>query len=373
MKRVAIGNQQISNTLNTSFQITSNMSWLSDNYEKVTLGAAVTALAALGYISVKNKSDQTNAFILPTPRQNQEVEAKGLAAIDKAKVSIYMEHKINQADLDGRKVDLFTGIILFSQRDDPKNPVDLLKSDPVHAGIPNTWWMENNLDPGYGNAAERDPDDDGFSNREEYEAETDPNNAGDYPEPVTKLGVRASKPVYTTQVHIKPRVATDGGRESFFNLENKVKVPLNKTDVQVKLNEVIKFKKPLMQNRFKFAGLDKRRNANGMVDVIWVIEDLQPNKKGTQYRFDKRGDLDGHPKRSLGIMDNRATLVLNALNQETKPFEVDENTYFSLPFDPKAEKKPYLLKTIDIIKMIIVVEYLDQDGNKIEHLMPYTK
>lgn len=344
------------------------MSWLSDNYEKVTLGAAVAALAALGYISVKNKSDQTSAFILPSPKQNTEVGVVGLPGIDKAKVSMYMEHRINQADLDGRKVDLFTGIVLFSQRDDPKNPVDLLKSDPVHAGIPNTWWMENKLDPGYRNAPERDPDDDGFANREEYEAETNPNDASDYPEPVTKLQADS---VNTTQVHLKPRVATSAGRESFFNLETKVKVAVNKTDDPVKLGGVITLKKALMQKRFKFVDLDKRRNANGMVDTIWVIEDLQTNKVGTQYRFDKRGDLDGHPKRSLGIMDSKATLILNALNQEAKPFKIDENTYFSLPYDPAATKKPYLLKSVDIDKMTIVVEYLDREGNKLEHVMSY--
>ncbi len=346
------------------------MSWLSDNYEKVTLGAAVAALLALGYISLKNKGDQTNAFILPTPRPNNEVEAKGLPAIDKAKVSVYMEHKINQADLDGRKVDLFTGIVLFSQRDDPSNPVDLLKSEPVHAGIPNTWWMDNALDPGYGNAPDRDPDADGFSNREEFEAETDPNASDDYPEPVTKLAARS---VYTSQVHLKPRVAVGAGRESFFNLENKVKGPLNKTAVPVKIDNIIEFKKALMQRRFKFVDLDKRRNANGVVDTIWIVEDLQPNKVGTQYRFDKRGDLDGHPKRSLGIMDSRATLVLNALNQDNESFEIDENTRFCLPYDPNAKIKPYLIKFIDIDEKIIIVEYLDKQGNKMEHVMPFAK
>ena len=81
-----------------------------------------------------------------------------------------------------------------------------------------------------------------------------------------------------------------------------------------------------------------------MIDIIWVIEDLQPNKKGTQYRFDKRGDLDGHPDRSLGIMDSKAKLVLEALDEGDKPFEIDENTYFSLPYDGRLNKNLIFLK-----------------------------
>ena len=347
------------------------MSWLSDNYEKVTLGAAVTALLALGYISFKNKGDQADAFSLPNPKQNNEVSVDGLSDIENSKVSMYMEHRINQADLDGRKVDLFTGIVLYSKRDDPKNPVDLLKSDPVHAGVPNTWWMEHDLDPGYGNAPDRDPDDDGFANREEFEAETDPNDEKDYPEPVSKLKALS---VETTQVHLKPREVGGGGKQTLFNLQSKSGRTVNKMKPEpAAIGDIITFTKPLMQKRFKFFDLDRRRNANGLVDIIWVIEDMQPNKKGTQYRFDKRGDLDGHPERSLGIMDSKAKLVLQALDEGDKPFEIDENTYFSLPYDDAATRKPYLLKSIDLSKMTIIVEYQDKEGNKLEHVMPFPK
>ena len=347
------------------------MSWLSDNYEKVTLGAAVTALLALGYISFKNKGDQADAFSLPNPKQNNEVSVDGLSDIENSKVSMYMEHRINQADLDGRKVDLFTGIVLYSKRDDPKNPVDLLKSDPVHAGVPNTWWMEHDLDPGYGNAPDRDPDDDGFTNREEFEVETDPNDEKDYPEPVSKLKALS---VETTQVHLKPREVGGGGKQTLFNLQSKSGRTVNKMKPEpAAIGDIITFTKPLMQKRFKFFDLDRRRNANGLVDIIWVIEDMQPNKKGTQYRFDKRGDLDGHPERSLGIMDSKAKLVLQALDEGDKPFEIDENTYFSLPYDDAATRKPYLLKSIDLSKMTIIVEYQDKEGNKLEHVMPYPK
>ena len=182
---------------------------------------------------------------------------------------------------------------------------------------------------------------DGFANREEFEAETDPNDEKDYPEPVSKLKALA---VDTDQVHLKPREVSGGGKQTLFDLESKSNRRYNKTPEPIGVGDVITFQKPLMQKRFKFVDLDRRRNANGMIDIIWVIEDLQPNKKGTQYRFDKRGDLDGHPARALGIMDSKAKLVLEALDEGDKPFEIDENTYFSLPYDGRLNKNLIFLK-----------------------------
>lgn len=348
------------------------MSWLSQHYEKITLGASITAMAALGFAGLKNKQAQVNAFTLLQAKPNNEIEVPLLSDVEDTKISIYEDHKINQADLDGRKVNLFTGIILYAKRDDPQNPVDLLKSEPIHAGIPNEWWRENKLDPGFANAPERDPDKDGFNNREEYEAETDPNDMTDYPEPVTKLGV---KTVEWDQWHIKPKPVNSNGDISLFNLETPRKVRKNRTkfDKSVKVGGVITFEGPIMTERFRFADLGKRRNQNGSVDTIWVIEDLQPNKKGILYRFDSRGNLDPHANRDegKGIMDYKAYLFLQALDKQDELFSVDENTRFSLPYDPEAAEKPYLLKNIDTVAREVTVEYTDKEGEKVEHLIKW--
>ena len=69
-------------------------------------------------------------------------------------------------------------------------------------------------------------------------------------------------------------------------------------------------------------------------------------------------------------MDTRVKLLLQALKQGGNPFEVDEGTHFSLPFDPKAKEKPYFLRKIDLDKKVAEVEYADKDGNKKVHSMP---
>lgn len=348
------------------------MSWLSDHYEKVTLGASLAAMAALGFAGFKNKQDQVNAFTLHKAKPNNEIKVPLLPAVENTKISIYEDHKINQADLDGRKVNLLTGIMLYAKRDDPQNPVDLLKSEPIHAGIPNEWWSENKVDPGYINAPERDPDKDGFNNREEFEAETDPNDVTDYPEPVTKLRVQS---IGAKQWHIKPRGVSSDAKASLFNLEQPNKYKANRTrgDAPVNLGQVIIFEGPLMKERFRFADLEKRNNVSGGVDTIWVIEDLQPNKKGTMYRFDSRGNLDPHTnrKKGNGIMDYKAKLFLEALDMQNEVFELDENTRFSLPYNPEAAQKPYLLRSIDTTAQEVLIEYTDKQGNKKEHMMKW--
>lgn len=347
------------------------MTWLSDNYEKVTLGGAVVVTIALAALGFKNKGDLAQAFNLPTPKKNMETGVAGLQNMQDVMTSLGVVHEVHQADLDGREVDLYTGVSLFAKKDDLQNPVDLLKSDPVHAGISNTWWLKHGIDPGYSDSPDQDPDNDGFSNREEFTAETDPNDASSYPEPVIKLRALG---VTTTQVHLKPQSVGGGGKQSLFKLETKASVRVNKMKPNpVGVGDVITFTKPLMDKRFKFAGLEQRQNANGTVDTIWVIEDLQPSKKGIQYRFDKRGDLDGHRGRSLGIMDSTVELTLQALGQNDQSFKVEESGSFSLPFDPKAAKKPYLLKTVDLKQSKVEVEYTDKEGNKQLHIMPFNK
>ena len=345
------------------------MSWFSDNYEKVIIGGAAAAAVAVTALGFKNKAELSNAFQSAPPRKNSDTEVGGIQAMSEAKTALQSTHEIQQADIDGRKVNLFTGVALFAKKDDMADPVDLLKSEPVHAGIPNTWWLDYGIDPGFSNSPEQDADEDGFDNRAEHAAETDPVDAESHPEPVAKLSVVE---VMVEQHHIKPQDLGEGGKRALFKLENKYAKRKNKMKPQpIGVGDAIIFEDPsIMQKRFKFAGLDRRQNANGSEDIIWIIEDLQPNKAGVQYRFDKRGDLDGYPKHTRGIMDYTVKLNLQALGQDGKTFEVMENSRFSLPYDEKAASKPYLLKMIDTDAARAEVEYTDGEGNKQLHVMP---
>lgn len=343
------------------------MSWFSENYEKACLGGAAVVAVGLGYLIFKGGD---NAFTTDTVKANNDVSVPGLDLMNRTKKSLAEPHEVHQADVDGRKVNLFTGVALFSKKDDPGNPVDLLKSDPVHPGIDNKWWLKYNLDPGFSDSPDRDPDKDGFTNREEYVAGTDPTSFKDHPDPVVKLKLVKIK---TSQVHIKP---TDfGNNQHTFRLENRREGRLNKMGPNpIGPNTIIPFELPFMKDRFKFLDVEEKEvDKNGIKQMvkIWIFEDLKPNKKGDKYRFTQRGELEDLGNRSRGIMDSTLDLLLQALGQGGSPFKLEEGTRFSLPYDPDAKEKPYLLKKIDLDSKRAEVEYTDKDGKKQIHPMPF--
>ena len=235
------------------------MSWLNENYEKASLGGAVIVALGLGYVVLKGGDDP---YALDPVKPNTDVSVPGLVEIEAIKKSFAEEHVIHHQDMDGRKVDLFTGIALFVDRKDPENPVDLLKSKPVHPGIENTWWLKYGLDPGFSDSPDRDPDKDGFTNRDEYTAGTNPTDPKSYPNPITKLKLKEMK---TTQVHLKPQEF--GNNQFMVRLENKAGRRLNQMNQAnpkpIGTGDIIPFVRPLMQNRFKLLDVVVRNVKRG--------------------------------------------------------------------------------------------------------------
>ena len=347
------------------------MSWISDNYEKAALGGAVVLALVFGAVSVNNKSAVEGDFTRNSVKPKNNVSVPGIAKIEAVKNSIIANHTIVSPDVDGRKVDLMTGVLLYAKRGDIQNPVDLLKSPPVHPPIENTWWLEYGVDPGYSDSPQRDPDEDGFTNMEEYLAKTNPSDFKSHPDPVTKLKVNHVK---TTLYLIKP--SDYGGGAYKFKLLNSRGITRNKMgDKPIHVGENIVFTKPLMQNRFKFKALEEKKvKKNGITQniKIWVIEDLKPNKKGTEYRFDRKGYRNGKDV-PRGVVDSTVELVLDALKEGSHSFTLEENSHFSLPFDEKAKVKPYFLKSVDVLAKTVEIEYSDKDGTKKTIQLSYSK
>lgn len=331
------------------------MSWISDNYEKAAIGGAAVVALAFAAIIVKNKGAIEEVTAIPSATIDDDTGVPGLSAIESTSASLSADHVITHYDLDGRKVDLFTGVPLYAKKDDRANPVDLLKSPAVHEGIPNNFWLKYGIDPGFSDAPDQDLDEDGFTNREEFQAETSPVDGKAYPNPIVKLNVKGVK---TTQVHVKPQ--DFGGGKYTFKLQTKGGVSVNRMGVNpIAQGADIVFDGKLMKNRFKFLKFENKNMVKGGIrqDVgEWTIQDKQPNKKGVEYKIDRRGNP--------GIFDSTVELELNALKEQGKPFQVAENTPFSLPFDPDAKEKPYLLKKVDRANNKVEIEYTDKVGKK---------
>ncbi len=337
------------------------MSWFSTNYEKAALGAAVAialGMAYLGWSKYGNVEQEFNVVL--TGKGNSDPSVKGADLIPKALAGAKLDHSWTQADAAGRPVDLFTGIPLFVSSKAPATPIDPLNKDesPIHPPIPNIWWIENRLDPGYADSPSRDPDQDGFSNLDEFNAKTDPNNPKSFPALIAKLMYLKDESL--TWV-LRPGYEAGGGAFPF-NYEDS-KRQTNKTGAEAVQPNALFFEKGPMSNRFKLLGFEVRKELNTKinitVDVTMVrIEDQRPNKMGTIYEIP--APLSDQRKNEHLKFDRTAVFSLEALGFAGKEIKVEENTTFALP--PGSAKKDY--KLLKVTPEAVEVEYPDATGVK---------
>ena len=334
------------------------MSWFSKNYEKAALGGALVATLGLAYLGYSRFSATDADFTTTVKGQgNNNTAVNGADLIPKAIASAKADRTWKQADDAGRPVDLFTGIPLFVASSAPDKALDLVKGAIVHEPIPNLWWIENRLDPGFGDSPARDPDEDGFSNLEEFIGRTDPNDATKYPPLIAKL-------MYARDESLTWVVMPSFQADSSFPFKYKdSKGQENKTGAEAIAPDGLFFTKGPMAQRFKLLGHEVRRVMNKKINIevdetIVRIEDQRPNKKGKIYEIPS--PLNEQRANEHLQYDRTAVLSLEALGKKGVEFKVEENMTFSLPTD--SGKNDY--KITKVTPASIEVEYPDPAGNK---------
>lgn len=334
------------------------MSWISENYEKAAVGAAVLAAAGLAFAGwSKLGSVDLNFGSTPKgPPPVSDPSVKGAGMVAQTKSSFQLKREWIEGEDEGRLVDLFTGVALFVNKNELKKPVDLIEGEAVHDGIPNSWWLEYRIDPGFGDAPLRDEDADGFTNQEEFTAKTDPTDAKQFPPLITKLTFIAAESVKWV---LRPGFEAAGGSFTFTYGDGKA---INRVGAA---NPVpvggIFFEKGAAAGRFKLLGSEKRKVMNEAIqseeEITFVsIEDQKPNKKGDVYEIPaafRTADQGKHAR-----FDRTAVLSLEALDLAGQEFRIEENTAFALPSG--EGKKPYKMK--EVTPERIVIEFTGEDG-----------
>jgi hypothetical protein len=351
------------------------MSWISDNYEKAAVAGTLIVAVALGYTGLKMKNAVEKDFPdKPIGRGSNNAAIKDGDKVALANSSFQIDQRWVQAeDGDGRPVDLFTGVPLFVGKDKDgkrsKKTVDLPKSDDVHAPIPNKWWLEHRIDPGFGDSPQRDEDSDGFTNLEEFEANTDPNDSTKHPNLILKLAYLGDESVKWV---LRPYgFPAPGAPEMNFEYSDTKRVRVKTPAADPIKPNVVFFANDEAggaKGRFKYLGfevkqeLDPRVDAMANIDIV-KVEDLMPNKKGMIYEIPanfRTADAHKHTK-----FDRTAKLSLEALGFGGLEFKVEELTDFALPKD--AEIKRFRLMEVSPTR-IMVRETLEDGTTKLHEI-----
>ncbi|MEK7954272.1 Amuc_1099 family pilus-like system protein [Luteolibacter soli] len=339
------------------------MSKLPKNFEKILLGVGgVIAVTCAGLGFMKSNAVEADFNRTASTTGGKEIDIPEQEATSKAVSSLKSDRVIEQAEANSRGVDLFVGIPLFADKNNPNIPVDPMspKMKPVHEGIPNPWWIKTGANMTFADSPSRDDDSDGFTNREEYEAKTDPIDPKSIPALIDKLAYLKDE---STMWYVQFGLESSGkwAPKLTARTPDKKKVENRVSAVEMLDVGATFFKEGALANRFKFTGIDEREVTSQKTKLTQKVkvghyEDLKPNKVGQKY--ESQAGLPDAELEAAAYYDRTAVLELRAIGYKGKEFKVEENTKFALP--PDAPEKNYTLKKVT--PEGIQVEYKDADG-----------
>lgn len=316
------------------------MSWIKENYEKAALGGAAAVLVGVVATSYLGGGEKPSAKALKFDRDDDPA-TEALIKMASVLADREVPAVVRPKSVGNREVGLFVGQSLYL-KEGSTSPVDLHESGNAHEGIANEFWLKYGIDPSFANAPERDFDKDGFTNMEEYTAQTNPADVTSYPSLVAKL-VGNGVDVFKMQM----RWSTfDAQSVTLYYQDNK----------RLKFNERVNlggkfFSRPdaPVTQRFVLGAASKQQDSRARMQDAYEVTDTTPRYKGTEkekFHLLRRGPKNGGFNE---IQDRSVTLTLHALGAENQSFTIGEYESFSLPYDANAKKRPYKVTKIEPI------------------------
>jgi len=351
------------------------MANLSESYDKAALVFSLLVALGLGALVLMAKGNVSEDF--PDATGGGRAKAPGNPNEDLYKTTtteigskVVLEGPVTEK---GRAIENFVGTPLFL-KDGVKNPIDL--GDPsykeiVHEPIPNQWWLDHRIDPGWDNSPSLDQDGDGFSNREEFDVKTDPNDPKSFPGLIAKLQCvqlkkRVFRLTYSSDTTIGEIKAADTFKFNYEEIVNKKRIRASSENIQPgKGVDSNVFSKGGAQMRYEFKKIEQRKFINPRNNLqetsnFATLEDVAGAKKGDVIEL-KKGSRNG-----VNVRDWTAVLRLAAIGQEANELQVEERGTFSLPFDPNAAKKPYTFAAVSDAGFAIIEWEEDGEAKSME-------
>ena len=314
---------------------------MKDQYEKVLLGVGAVIAIVMVVLCVLKLGKLEEHFPEATENPKGSIVIEAERDIDTSISTLSKPLSMgDQSTAKGRVVDVFTGVNLYVRRG-ASETVDIEDpaQKPVHDPIPNEWWLANGLgdEIGFGDAPQLDFDNDGFSNREEFDEKTHPNDKNSFPSLFAKLRLAS---IDKEQVLLS--FQDFGGGALSFRIKGTVEQGKRLVENRMRGGKAVQpgelfFAEEPYKGRFKF--VEKiEKVVNGIPKAFAKVEDLKPGKGNRIYELARSNKIPQN--------DYTARLFLDTPDQRENKFAVEEGMSFSIPFDKDATEKPYTLKEI---------------------------
>lgn len=285
------------------------MDWIKKHYDRVALiiaGIILIATAAFLYL-------QTQSFPEAFAKAQQKYQRKS----DIGEISLKAEEDAIASITAPAAWKVHPGSLLVSRRYILKDgelvdPLD--NSIEIHPGVPNQWLVDNGLDLLDPNVLNSDPDNDGFTVKEEFLAKTDPNNKDSHPPFINKLRLKSYKK--------RPfRLVFSAYDEDSFQI--------NALDIRIP-SQFLKIGDMIARTKFELTKFEKKTKHNPSTGEESDVSELTIVNKET-----------GDEVRLVykQVVDSPDSYAIFTFLIDRSEFTVKKDQVFSLQVDPKTQFK----------------------------------
>jgi hypothetical protein len=248
------------------------MDWIKKRYDQfilVLVALALLAFAVLVYLKTGSFQEKF-AEAMATVPITSKIPDLDMGHIQQAKNDLVNAPKwdVPRDYETGSKGSLFVSqYYIVGPMGFPSKPgVDALRFDTyTKKPIPNRWFMDNNLSFLEGDAAQKDPDKDGFLNEDEWREDTDPNKPESHPPYYTKL-------FFKQIVRVRFRLifsSTNGDVKKPETLEFQI----NTVDLK-QPSEFLKIGDTVPNTKFKLAKFEFKEKMNAKTESMEEVSEL---------------------------------------------------------------------------------------------------